>query len=922
MDGGGPATGLYSLAFSVFDASTNGVQIASVVEIAPVAVSNGLFSVLLGFGVAAFTGDARWLEIAVTPYGSAQPAVRLTPRQRLNPTPYSLYTRTAGELASAGNQPLELKVNNTRILRLEATTNGPNIIGGFNSNYVSVGVTGATISGGGAQFSWGTYPNSVGADYGTVAGGVGNTVLGAGGVISGGEQNLIGKKAIHSLIAGGFSNTIEDNTFIAAIGGGQYNRIQSSSDGSIIAGGNSNTIESNVIQSVISGGIGNVVRSSAFFSTIAGGSENKIYSNAYLSVISGGYNNSIQTNAGYGVIAGGGGNSIQDSARGSSISGGALNIIQTNASDAVISGGLMNTITKGALYATIPGGSGNVAGGVYSLAAGYRANARHDGTFVWSDSTEADFASTRSNQFLIRATGGVGIGVTNPVSALQVSGRVTATSFSGSGDGLSFIPDAALSLNIVRQNGNPTFSGKVNFDSSSGVPFAVSSTDKVINLNVDLLDGLDSTGFWKLGGNGTTQPGTDFIGTVDNQPLEFKVNGARSLRLEPGDLGAPNVVGGCESNRVGMDVFGATIAGGGSTLLSSPNIVVAIFGTIGGGGNNSILEEAGSSVIGGGYQNTIQPASFGGTISGGEQNTIGENSAGGTIGGGSENQIAQQCYHATVAGGLANIIEYNNNFSTVGGGWGNMVGNNAGTAVIAGGWENRIEVGARSAAILGGNNNTNGGYSSTIGGGDCNVVRGVYSVIPGGVFNSAEGQGAFAAGRFAHARHDGSFVWNGSGYAAEASSDSPNQFVVRATGGVKFYTSTNTPGSGVELAPGSGTWSSLSDRDSKTNLLLVDGKQVLDRLAAVPISTWNYKSQATSVRHVGPMAQDFAAAFGVGDDDRHITTVDADGVAMAAIQGLNSRLKEKDGEIEMLKRRLMALEKLVDQLVQRRSDSQ
>ncbi len=61
---------------------------------------------------------------------------------------------------------------------------------------------------------------------------------------------------------------------------------------------------------------------------------------------------------------------------------------------------------------------------------------------------------------------------------------------------------------------------------------------------------------------------------------------------------------------------------------------------------------------------------------------------------------------------------------------------------------------------------------------------------------------------------------------------------------------------------------------------------MLARLAEVPISTWNYTSQDASIRHIGPMAQDFYAAFGVGEDDTHITTVDADGVALAAIQGL------------------------------------
>ena len=84
------------------------------------------------------------------------------------------------------------------------------------------------------------------------------------------------------------------------------------------------------------------------------------------------------------------------------------------------------------------------------------------------------------------------------------------------------------------------------------------------------------------------------------------------------------------------------------------------------------------------------------------------------------------------------------------------------------------------------------------------------------------------------------------------------------------------------------------------------------------METWNYKSQDPSIRHVGPMAQDFYAAFGVGEDEKHITTIDADGVALAAIQGLYRLAQEKDREIGDLKARLTVLEVLVEQLA--RSD--
>ena len=86
------------------------------------------------------------------------------------------------------------------------------------------------------------------------------------------------------------------------------------------------------------------------------------------------------------------------------------------------------------------------------------------------------------------------------------------------------------------------------------------------------------------------------------------------------------------------------------------------------------------------------------------------------------------------------------------------------------------------------------------------------------------------------------------------------------------------------------------------------------------IQKWNYKDDA-KVRHIGPMAQDFYAAFGVGPDEKHIAMVDADGVALAAIQGLHEIVQEKEAAIEALRRenqslgqRLEALEKMVSAL--------
>ncbi len=91
-----------------------------------------------------------------------------------------------------------------------------------------------------------------------------------------------------------------------------------------------------------------------------------------------------------------------------------------------------------------------------------------------------------------------------------------------------------------------------------------------------------------------------------------------------------------------------------------------------------------------------------------------------------------------------------------------------------------------------------------------------------------------------------------------------------------------------------------SDRDAKEVFTPVNPRAVLAKVARLPISEWQYKTQPGG-RHIGPMAQDFHSAFAVGHDEKHITTVDADGVALAAIQGLNEKLDEKDAELSRLK---------------------
>ena len=111
-----------------------------------------------------------------------------------------------------------------------------------------------------------------------------------------------------------------------------------------------------------------------------------------------------------------------------------------------------------------------------------------------------------------------------------------------------------------------------------------------------------------------------------------------------------------------------------------------------------------------------------------------------------------------------------------------------------------------------------------------------------------------------------------------------------------------------------------SDRNAKEAFTPVNPRDVLEKVASLPITEWQYKEKdpnkatAQPVRHLGPMAQDFREAFALGPDDKHIATVDEGGVALAAIQGLNEKLEEKAREVEALKRSVAELRDLLRQL--------
>jgi hypothetical protein len=809
---------------------------------------------------------------------------------------------TAGTnfMGTTDDQALQFHVNGERALRLEPDPNSPNILAGHYTNSIDVGVWGAVIAGGGNAAEG----NLVTDHYGVVGGGTNNYA---------GDGGPDATNAAHATVAGGTINEAEG--MASTVSGGSEN--WASGDFSTISGGASHSAFG--IHSVVGGGNQNVA--SGPIATIAGGENNIAGGNGAAigggmwndvsgqrSVVGGGQQNVV---SGDYATVGGGDSNLADGDL-AVIAAGRFNV--ANGDLAAIGGGEYNSADG--VSATIPGGANNVAAGGYSFAAGRKAQANHGGSFVWADSSDnAVFATTANNQFLIRASGGVGIGTNTPSQELEVAGSVKMDGFeltAGPSVGYVLTSDAT---------GQGTWQ-----------PVAGGSA-------------------WGLSGNAGTTPGTDFLGTTDNQALEFHVNSTRVVRLEPMTL-CPNILIGHSDNFITAGVWGAVICGGGRATI--PNRATDHYGVIGGGANNIAGDNDGDffsasyntigggefntadgeyTVIGGGMDNVASALAV--TIGGGEGN-VGSNSHS-TIGGGSSNLASGDL--AVVGGGSGN--QNSGNGATIGGGVDNIA-SGGGYATIAGGYLNEAtaygtaigggtdhQATANHATIAGGRQNDARAFYATVGGGTYNFASGQSATVMGGERNAAAGDVSVAVGFRAKvdAAHDGAILFADSS-DFDFDSAAANEFAVRATGGVRLVTGvdgTGTPTAGATLAAGSGTWGSLSDRDAKANFQAVDSDDVLERVAELEITTWNYKAQDPSTRHIGPMAQDFYAAFGLGGDDRRITTVDADGVSLAAIQALNQKLnralKKKDAKISDLERRIERLESLVLQFSQAQSES-
>ncbi len=429
--------------------------------------------------------------------------------------------------------------------------------------------------------------------------------------------------------------------------------------------------------------------------------------------------------------------------------------------------------------------------------------------------------------------------------------------------------------------------------------------------------------------NGTTRYlGIAVAGDPEISPRTALVSVPYAQRVSTVDGATGGIILGDVSIQSDLTVSGKATIGPGNTnmgtnafVAGSNNVALGIYSVVsrGGGAPADANSAPGKySAIGGGLRNTA--SGFAAIVGGGFGNTASGIEA--IVGGGRNNTASAE--KATVSGGHNNAAS--DFWATVGGGLTNTASNL--WATVGGGSENTAS--QEHSTISGGKANIASGQYSSVGGGSNNTASGKYSNIGGGKENTASGDYSVAIGSVAKAQHDGSIVIaaNSLGLDSDSiASGGAEQMVLRADGGIYLtnvsetapYVPTkilNTVG-GAYLSGNGTTWTNASDKNQKENFTDIDSEKLLEKISELPISRWNYKEEDESVTHIGPVAQDFYALFGVGSDDISISTIDPAGIALAAIKALYKKSKRVDileQNNNELNKRLEKLENMIDVL--------
>jgi len=494
-------------------------------------------------------------------------------------------------VGTTDDQPLELKANNQRALRLEPTTGAPNFIGGAEDNVAADGVTGAAIGGGSH--------NSAGAVGDTVGGGSWNQALGGYSFVGGGEGNTA--SGYHAVVGGGQLNRATNSN--ATVAGGIQNI--ASGPGAFVGGGGWDGINvgGNVADgaaSAISGGFGNVVHVFTYYATIGGGLSNNIRDFSDLCSIVGGYGNDIGFDSESSAIGGGWSNSIASASECATIAGGHGNDISSAAPYSVIAGGQSNSILSS--HATIAGGLANAV--------------------------TADFGTIAGGGSVDPANPLLGNRVFDQYGSIGGGGNNRAGSDDDDSTNTTYATVAGGGSNWATGQGTTVGGGLVNEASGYAATIA--------------------------GGEWNTARGDYAIIAGGHENEIAAESDYTAIGGGEGNGVSSNTtvscIGGGEGNTIGAFSGGSVIAGGTFNLIAGAPMIDPDANVIGGGSDNCIESNVVRSTISGGVANMIQTNASYSSIGGGSGNIIASDAYFAVIPGGTEASASHYGQHALASG--------------------------------------------------------------------------------------------------------------------------------------------------------------------------------------------------------------------------------------------------------------------------------
>ncbi len=470
-----------------------------------------------------------------------------------------------------------------------------------------------------------------------------------------------------------------------------------------------------------------------------------------------------------------------------------------------------------------------------------------------------------SGDDIYRLDGNVGIGTDSPNGKLHVSGTLRIES--------PDIVQPRYALEAVGHNHNAVIGA-----------FSNSTVSSVAGFRVGRSDGDELTQLWALTMDGQATGVQDFSLTDYMLPTRC----VWTAQQGTGNLGI-----GTFSPTEKLDVVGNLVVSGKATI-GPGQTNTGEFAFV--AGDSNTVTEGWSSILGG-RRNAV----FGGqsTICGGWNNAIEVNAGYSVVGGGYQNELTGNAHNSVIAGGQENSCT--EMYGAIGGGIYNIA--SAWYTVVGGGWGN--EVSAASATVAGGFDNSARGGAAAVGGGAYCQASGDYSAIPGGRFDTvtANAHYSMAFGREVYVDVSNQVVFfDGTNHGRLGISRDDHD------GGINhpIHVGTNTNnGNGAYLTAG-GTWTNGSSREFKENFQSLDRDELLASIAAMQIDSWNFKN--TDERHIGPIAEDFVAAFDVGTvresdgqrENQYLSASDVAGVSLAAVQVLLEKIEQLETRIAEL----------------------